>query len=116
MELVENYFKYFIKTYNPLYIKSFADRRWTLDKDNNLYIRLGFKLGDVLKPEYKYFLQKEYGFKRVHKFNFRKQILLKKYPDKSLTNDMTEKEMCDKIGAYRIWDCGLFKFEWFNKN
>ena len=109
-------FKYFIKTYNPLYIKSFADRRWTLDKDNNLYIRLGFKLGDVLKPEYKYFLQKEYGFKRVHKFNFRKQILLKKYPDKSLTKDMTEKEMCDKIGAYRIWDCGLFKFEWFNKN
>ena len=105
-------FKYFIKTYNPDYIKSFADRRWTLDKDNNLYTKLGFTLGEVLKPDYRYVNR----LKREHKFGFRKQILMKKYPDKGLTMEMTEKEMCDKLGFYRIWDCGLFKFEWFNKN
>ena len=101
-------FKYFIKTYNPDYIKSFADRRWTLDKDNNLYTKLGFTLGEVLKPDYRYVNR----LKREHKFGFRKQILMKKYPDKGLTMEMTEKEMCDKLGFYRIWDCGLFKFEW----
>ena len=105
-------FRYFIKKYKPEYIKSFADRRWTLDKDNNLYTKLGFKLEGILKPDYHYFYNKGYGSHRMHKFNFRKQILMKKYSDKGLTMDMTEKEMCDKLGAYRIWDCGLFKFEW----
>lgn len=50
--------------------------------------------------------------KRFHKFNFRKQTLLKKYPDSGLTEDMTEYEMTQKLGFYRIWDCGLFKYVW----
>ena len=105
-------FSYFIQTYETDYIKSFADRRWTLDKDNNLYAKLGFKLDKVLKPDYRYFCQKEYGFQRIHKFNFRKQTLLKRYPDSGLTEDMTEYEMTQKLGFYRIWDCGLFKYVW----
>ena len=103
-------FSYFIQNYDPDYIKSFADRRWTLDKDNNLYTKLGFKLDNILKPDYRYFCQKEYGFQRVHKFNFRKQTLLKRYSDCGLTEDMTEYEMTQKLGVYRIWDCGLFKY------
>ena len=105
-------FSYFIQNYGPDYIKSFADRRWTLDKDNNLYTKLGFKLDNILKPDYRYFCQKEYGFQRVHKFNFRKHTLLKRYPDSGLTEDMTEYEMTQKLGFYRIWDCGLFKYVW----
>ena len=98
-------FKYFIINYKPSEIKSFADRRWTVNKDN-LYIKLGFKLDKILKPDYKYVI----GNKRIHKFNFRKQILLKKYNNKGLTKDMT-----DKLGFYRIWDCGLYKYKWKKK-
>ena len=101
-------FKTFINEYNPEYVKSFADRRWTLDKDNNLYTKLGFTLEEIEPPDYSYVFKKQ----RLHKFNFRKQILHKKY---GLPLTMTEKEMCDKIGAYRIWNCGLFKYVWQNK-
>ena len=34
-------FKHFIKIFNPLNVKSFADRRWTLNSEDNLYISLG---------------------------------------------------------------------------
>ena len=27
---------------------------------------------------------------------------------------MTESEMVKKLGYYRIWDCGLFKYIWTN--
>jgi len=104
-------FKYFVRTYNPSEVKSFADRRWTLDKDDNLYTKLGFKLDEVLKPDYHY---TNGVILRSHKFNFRKQILLKKYPNSDLTEDMTEYEMTQKLGFYRIWDCGLYKFMWKN--
>ena len=102
-------FKYFVRNYNPSEVKSFADRRWTLDKDNNLYTKIGFELTEVLKPEYRY-TNGHNG--RKHKFNFRKQILLKKYPNSGLTENMTEHEMCQKLGFYRIWDCGLYKYIW----
>ena len=105
-------FKYFIKNYNPNKVKSFADRRWTLDKDNNLYTKIGFNLSEILKPDYRYVV----GNKRIHKFNCRKQKLLKEFKNDGLNENMTEKEMCDKLGFYRIWDCGLLKYEWINKN
>ena len=101
-------FKYFLKEYNPERVKSFADRRWTLDKNDNLYTKLGFNLTDILPPDYRYVD----GIKRIHKFNCRKNKLLKKYSDNGLTDDMTEKEMCNKLGLYRIWDCGLLKYVW----
>lgn len=100
-------FSYFIKHYNPAEVKSFADRRWTVDNENNLYHKLGFKLEKILRPDYRYFMngKKE----RLHKFGFRKSILAKKY---SLSCELTETQMTDKIGAKKIWDCGLFKYVW----
>lgn len=103
-------FKYFIKKYNPLEVKSFADRRWSTDTDN-LYTKLGFVLDNVLKPDYKYIIPNTN--KRFHKFNFRKQILHKKY---NLPLTMTENEMTQKIKAYKIWDCGLYKYKWKRKD
>lgn len=100
-------FKYFIKNYNPSEVKSFADRRWTTNKDNNLYTKLGFKLDKILKPDYKYTI--ENINKRFHKFNFRKNILHKKY---NLPLSMTENEMVKNIKAHKIWDCGLYKYIW----
>ena len=80
-------------------------RRWTLNKDNNIYVTLGFKLAETLKPDYRYVVNNT----RIHKFNFRKDRLHKKY---GLPLTMTEHEMAQELGFYRIWDCGLFKYVW----
>ena len=102
-------FKKFVDEHDPDEVKSFADRRWTLDEKNNLYVKLGFKFDSVLPPDYRYVVGKE----RLHKFNFRKQTLSRKY---GFPLSMSEKEMCHRLGYYRIWDCGLYKYVWENGN
>ena len=104
--------KYFIKAYNPKIIKSFADKRWTVNKDDNLYTKLGFSLEKSLAPNYKYHGVNESNYIRHHKFNFRKNILHKKY---NLPLTMTETQMANSLGYYKIWDCGLYKYIWENK-
>lgn len=106
-------FTQFIKDYQPEIVKSFADRRWTIDEENNLYLKLGFKFDGYTKPDYKYYNPKVNKYKRFHKFGFRKKTLLKKYPDK-LNPNMTETEMAKELGYDRIWDCGLIKYVWKN--
>lgn len=101
-------FKYFIRRYNPNKVKSFADRRWTIDEENNIYIQLSFKFDSYVEPDYKYFLEKD-GIIRQHKFNFRKALLNKRY---GLPLTMTEREMVEKLGYLRVYDCGLIKYEW----
>lgn len=102
-------FNYFIERYKPNVVKSFADRRWTVDEDN-LYIKLGFKLDKILKPDYRYVCSSK-PIERFHKFNFRKQILNKKY---GLSLDMTENEMVKELGYVKVWDCGLYRYIWKN--
>lgn len=104
-------FSFFVKHYNPIEIKSFADRRWTINEDNNLYIQLGFKFDSYTPPEYRYF-KPEDGIIRQHKFNFRKEKLNKKY---GLPLTMTETEMTEKLGYKKIYDCGLIKYVWTKK-
>ena len=103
-------FKHFIKKYNPCKIKSFADRRWTLSEDN-IYSKLGFTLVEKLNPDYRY-ISDSNSRERIHKFNLRKKTLHNKY---DFPIDMTEKEMVEKLGLYKIWDCGLLKYEWNKK-
>ena len=105
-------FKHFIKEHNPLSVKSFADRRWTVDEENNVYIQLGFKFDKYTPPDYKYVINGT--IQRYHKFGFRKKILLRKYSNK-LNENMSEKEMCDLLNIHRIYDCGLIRYVW-NKN
>ena len=102
-------FSYFKKNNIWKEVKSFADRRWTVDIDNNLYTKIGFKLDEIEKPDYRYVV----GNERKHKFLFRKKMLNKKY---GLPLTMTEKEMCNHLGFYRIWDCGLIKYVYKNPN
>ena len=104
-------FKYFIKTYNPDYIVSFADRRWTPNSNNNLYTKLGFSLEKITPPDYKYYNNKLDKYKRFHKMLFSKNKLSKLY---GFPLTMTEKEMAKEAGFDRIWDCGLFKYVWIN--
>jgi len=101
-------FKRFITDYNPKEVKSFADRRWTLDKYNNIYTKIGFELDSIGSPDYKYVV----GDERKHKFGFRKLKLYKKY---GVPLSLTEKQMCDRLGFYRIWDCGLLKYVYHGK-
>ena len=106
--LANKLFTSFVKTYrNEIKeVKSFLDRRWSFG-ETNVYDKMGFKLVEVEKPDYRYVV----GDKRMHKFGFRKQKLSKKY---NLPLSMTEKEMCDKLGFERIWNCGLYKYVWRN--
>ena len=104
-------FKYFVKTYNPYKIKSFADRRWTLSGENNLYTALDFKLTNVLLPDYRY-IDKSNPKQRIHKFNLRKKTLHNKY---DLPIEYTEKQMVEELGYVKIWDCGLYRYEWNRK-
>lgn len=106
-------FTYFVRKYKPQQVKSFADRRWTIRKENNLYTKLGFKFVGFTSPEYRYYNQKINKFGREHKFNFRKQILHRRF---GLPLTMTETEMVKQLGYDRIWDCGMFKYVWYNED
>ena len=105
-------FNYFVKNYNPDEIKSFADRRWTICSDYNLYTQLGFTLTDILKPDYRYYAPKLDRYKRFHKFGFRKQLMSRKF---GFNPNMTESEMAKELKLDKIWDCGLFKYVWKKK-
>jgi very-short-patch-repair endonuclease/Zn finger protein HypA/HybF involved in hydrogenase expression len=97
---------YFLKKYNPHYLFTFGDLRW-IDTENNIYKTLGFVKEKVIRPSYTYVMSGT--FKRKHKFNFRKKILSKKY---GFPISMTESEMTEKLGYYKIYDCGLIKYSY----
>lgn len=102
-------FKYFVNKYDPDTVISFADRRWTIKGDDNLYTKLDFKLVDTLRPDYKYYNEKIHGNKRVHKMSLSKKAMIKKY---NMDERLTEWEMARLLGYDRIWDCGMFKYMW----
>lgn len=105
--------KYFTTNYKFDEIKSFAERRLTPNYNNNLYTKIGFTMTDIQSPDYRYYNQKVDRYKRFHKFNFRKQILNKKY---GFPLTMTETEMTKKLGYSKIWDCGLIKYVYKKEN
>jgi len=101
-------FKYFVREYGPDVIKSFADRRWTINEESNVYTKLGFVFDGYTEPDYKYFSPSD-GIKRQHKFGFRKKLLNHKY---GLPLSMTESEMTKQLGYEKIYDCGLIRYIW----
>jgi hypothetical protein len=106
--LISKLLKYFIWHVKPKKIVTFADRRFAPSKSENLYNTLNFRLVKTLNPDYKYFHPKTNDLSRHHKFGFRKKHLKRKY---GFDSSMTEKEMTEKLGYERIWDCGLLKYE-----
>ena len=93
---------YFIKTYQPKSILSFADRRYSI---GNLYKKLGFEYIGNSKPNYWYF--KTNKLKKYHRFNFRKDILVKAGYD----SNKTEKQIMSENNYYHIYDSGNLKFK-----
>lgn len=104
-------FKYFVNQYKPKQVISFADRRWTININENLYTKLGFVLEKKCPPDYKYYNERVARYKRFHKMAFSKASLSKKY---GFPMSMTETEMVRELGYDRIWDCGLLKYVWEN--
>jgi len=92
--------KYFINNYKPKQIISYADRRWS---QGNLYEKLGFNFIHYSKPNYFYII----GKNRKHKSNFKYKLLVKQGFDK---NKKEHQIMIDR-GIYRIYDCGVKKYE-----
>jgi hypothetical protein len=99
--------KYFIKNNNPEKILTYADIRWSgLDETKTVYYKNGFKYIGLTPPNYWYLKIGEYN-NRYHRYNFRKDILVKEGFD----YNQTEFEIMRLKGYDRIWDCGNMKFE-----
>ncbi|MFW6246922.1 MAG: DUF7487 domain-containing protein [bacterium] len=93
--------KYFIKNHNPTSITTYADRRYS---NGELYKKLGFEHISNTQPNYFYF--KKNKLERYHRFNFRKDVLVKKGYD----INKTEHEIMTERGYLRIYDGGNMKF------
>ncbi len=106
-------FKHFLKEYNPEKVFSFADRRWTVSVNDNIYTKLGYNIETILKPDYKYFKLRCHNNSRIHKMSLNKKLLAKNY---GLDIRLTESEMTRQLGYDRIWDCGLIKYVYKNPN
>jgi very-short-patch-repair endonuclease len=92
--------KHFINSNHPKLIVSYADMRWS---NGGLYEKLGFsKMGNT-QPNYWYINQTN----RMHRFNFRKNILVSEGWDRN----QTEHEIMLDRGIYRIYDCGSIKYQ-----
>lgn len=84
-------------------VSSFVDRRLF---NASGYLAGNWKLVSYSQPSYFYTDFKN----RYNRQNYMKQSCLKKWPD--CNESMTEKEMCEKHGLYRIYDCGCIKVKW----
>ena len=91
--------EYFLNNYNPNEITSYSDfSRY----NGNMYKHLGFKLSHNSEPNYYYIVD---GI-RKHRFNFRKDKLIREGFDPN----KTEIEIMHQRGLYRIFDCGMQKW------
>jgi GNAT superfamily N-acetyltransferase len=84
---------------------SFADICWT-HLEENLYTKLGFTLEKILPPRYWYF--KPNTESKIHRFNFRKEKLAKKFGNFDFT--LTEWQNMVNNNYDRVWDCGLLRY------
>ena len=87
-------------------IVSFADRRYS--SVDNMYSSNGWELVNITRPSYTVLV----GMSRVRREHFMKHKL-----EKMLENydpNLTERENCENHGLYRIYDCGLLKYEMKN--
>jgi len=92
---------YFIKSYNPYKIISYANRDWSV---GNLYEKMGFSFIGMTDPGYFY----AKGKRRFSRSQFTKDKLVKSGGDKTKSESLIMSEM----GFMKIWDTGNLKYEW----
>lgn len=91
--------KYFINKYLPIQVETYSDN---LISNGDLYEALGFEYSHTSKPGYWYVID---GI-REHRFNWRKQKLVKMGYD----INKTEEEIMSELGYYRIYNAGNKKW------
>lgn len=94
--------KYVVKEFSPNTVTTFSDNEIS---NGGLYERHGFEKVYELKPDYKYIV----GGERKHKFLFRK----KRFETDSemiFEDGLTERELADLNGLYRVYDSGKMKW------
>ena len=97
-------FKVFMENFSPSNIISYQDNSWGT---GNLYKTLGFDLLENIRPNY-YWCKKNI---RYHRYNFRKDLLVKRGYDKN----KTENQIMTEEGYYKLWDFGNLKWEYTKK-
>ena len=98
-------FKHFLKGYNPESIESFSSNDIS---GGNLYKQLGFR--KVSESTSYWYI--DHNYNRHHRYNFRKQELIKEGFDPN----KTEFEIMNERGFYRIYDSGQTKWIFSQKN
>ena len=98
---------YFKKNYKFKEIITYADLRYS-SFNNNLYEVNGFKLSHQNRPNYWYCNVSRHT--RHHRYGFRKSELKKKFPE-IYSDNLTEFEIMDKTGIYRVYDCGTLVYK-----
>ena len=96
-------FKFFINEYKPSNILYYSDNRYF---NGNMYQQLGFEFVSNTVPNYFYVIKD----KRYHRYNFRKDKLIKE----GFNPNKTEKEIMLERKIHRIYDCGNKKWLWNN--
>lgn len=101
-------YKYFVKTYNPISVISYCDKRYF---NGGLYEQIGFTYDGDSPPNYFYFERGSIHLESRNKFQ--KHTLSKNL--RSFSDGKTEWENMVDNGYNRIWDCGNKRFIWKNE-
>ena len=96
--------KYFIEKNKPKQIETYSDN---LISSGHLYEKIGFEYKHTSKPGYWYVVN---GI-RQHRFNWRKQKLVKMGHDKN----KSEEEIMNELGYWRIYNAGNKKWILFTE-
>lgn len=96
-------FKFYTNNHSPVSIISYSDNRWNT---GNLYTILGFNKIRTTSYNYWYVVRQQ----RKHRFAFTKQKLLTMFPNADAS--LTEEQIAEQHGLYRIYDCGSTVYEW----
>ena len=104
-------FKYFLKTYSPKNIISYADRRWS---EGDLYKILGFDFSHNSGPNFYYFKQNDSTEKLFSRIAFQKHKLKDKLED--FDPKLSAWQNMQNHGYDRVWDCGNSVWVWSATN
>jgi hypothetical protein len=101
-------FNYFVKKHKPNIVLSYAN----FDKSNGkMYSSLGFTGGKLGSPDYWYIVEERGVAKRVHRFAYRKDVLVKN----GWNPKLTEREIMKRRMVLRLYDSGSLTFIWKRK-
>lgn len=104
-------FKYFVRNYNPNYIRSFSDRAHTT---GNLYSVLGFSEYSRSAPGYCWVnLTNDIPY---HRINAQKQNIKKFLKDDNIDLSKSERQIMTEHNFVRVFDSGTITWEWKQKH